>query len=409
MGAEPTLHLSADGARALLLAAQGLLLPPARPATKGDALALIQRMGALQIDTIHVVARSPYFVLWSRLGAYDPAWLDELLREGALFEYWSHAASFLPIDDYPLYRRLMLDRVKGRSSAADWVVEQADVAAAMLAHIAANGPVRSVDFARADGAPRGWWNWKPDKRTLEHLHSVGDLMIARRERFQRVYDLRERVLPAWNDAVAPPLAEVIPALTLKAVRALGVATAAWLPDYFRLPKRSVVAAVNELVAAGALVPVAVEGWPALAYAHADDRALVEAAAGGSLRPERTTLLTPFDPIVWDRRRCQATFGFDYLLECYVPAAKRRFGYFTLAILRRGALVGRLDAKAHRKAGVFEVIGLFLEPGVALSEELAADLALALHECAAWHGTPEVAVRRSEPPALAALLSAALAR
>ena len=149
------MQLTPAGARTVMLAAQGLLYPPREPATKADVLGAIRRMGALQIDTISVVARSPYFVLWSRLGAYEPRWLDELLAEGALFEYWAHAACFVPVEDWPLYRRLMLDGLKGDRHRA-WLDAHAEQAQQMLAHIREHGPVRSADFADARGRAGTW-------------------------------------------------------------------------------------------------------------------------------------------------------------------------------------------------------------------------------------------------------------
>lgn len=403
------MRLTQDGARALMLAAQGLLDPPSRPATKPDVLDMIRRMGVLQIDTIHVVARSPYLVLWSRLGSYDPIWLDELLAEGSLFEYWSHEACFLPIEDYRLSRRLMLDgigRLGWRSNPA-WLAGHAEHIDRVLDEIRTRGPVRSADFTRNDGRAGTWWDWKPEKRALEYLHTAGALMIARRHNFQRLYDLRERVMPDWDDAGTPPLDEVWRALALKAVRALGVTTARWLPDYFRTPKRGAAALLASLVASGEIVAVEIEDQPEPAYVHRDNRALAEASASGTLRPRYTTLLSPFDPIVWDRARASALFGFDYRIECYTPAEKRRYGYFTLPILYNGALVGRLDPKAHRREGLFEVKALHLEPGIRADSDLVTGIAGALHRCAAWHGTPEVVVRRTEPASLAPRLTAAL--
>ena len=364
-------------------------------------------MGALQIDTIHIVARSPYFVLWSRLGDYPQVWLDELLAEGALFEYWSHAACFLPIEQYPLYRRLMLDGVKGRQQSRDWLHANRVAAETLLALIAERGPIRSAEFVRAGGKGNGWWDWKPEKRLLEALHTDGTLMIARRQNFQRLYDLRERVLPAWSDDDAPPLDEALRALTLCAVRALGVTTASWVPDYFRLPVRAVAPLVRALAAAGELLEVAVEGWDAPGYVHPENAALLVAALDGSLQADRTVLLSPFDPVLWHRARALALFDFDYRLESYTPAEQRRYGYFSLPLLRRGALVGRTDAAARRKAGVFEVRSLHIEEGVAISDELIGDTAAALLACAAWHGTPRVDVQRTEPSQLTAPLAAAL--
>src|SRR3712207_1613870 len=189
-------------------------------------------LGVLQIDSIAVVARSPYFVLWSRLGSYEPSWLDELLAEGALFEYWSHAACFIPLEDYGLHRRLMLE---GREKTRPWLLAHPEAIARVLARVREGGEGRSAEFARVDGRAGGWWEWKPEKRALEHLFAAGELMISRRDpNFHRVYDLRERVLkralPGWEDALAPTYQEVQRALALRAVRALGVAVARWVPD-----------------------------------------------------------------------------------------------------------------------------------------------------------------------------------
>lgn len=402
------LHLDLSAARALLLAAQGLDRRPRRKATKRDVLATIRRMGALQIDTISVVNRSPYLVLWSRLGAYDPKWLDQLLAEGRLFEYWAHEACFLPIEDYPLFRHRMLDRGWTRWRYSHAVMEKhAATVERILAGIRENGPVRSAELGDRRSGTGSWWGWKPEKRILESLFTAGELMIARREGFQRVYDLRERVLPDWDDAKLPSNESVDRALALKAVHALGIARPKWVADYYRRGKKETPAVVHALAEAGELIPVRVEGWKEPAFVHPDHRALAERAAAGALKPVLTTLLSPFDPVVWDRTRGSELFGFDYRLECYTPGPKRVYGYFTLPILRRGQLIGRLDPKAHRREGVFEVKAIYLEPGVRVTGALVADVARALRECAEWHGTPRITIRRGEPASLAAKLSAAL--
>src|SRR5918998_6263991 len=177
------IEFSREAARTLLLAAQGLDSRPRRPATKDDVLDAVRRMGVLQIDSISVVARSPYLVLWSRIGAYDLTWLDELLAEGKVFEYWSHAACFIPIEDYGLYRRLMLDKT---DKTRVWMEAHPDALKHVMGHIRKKGPVRSAEFARTDGKAGGWWEWKPEKRALEHLFAAGELMISRRENFHRV-------------------------------------------------------------------------------------------------------------------------------------------------------------------------------------------------------------------------------
>jgi uncharacterized protein YcaQ len=370
-------------------------------------------MGALQIDTIHVVARSPYLVLWSRLGKYQPEWLDELLAEGALFEYWSHAMCFLPVEDFPLYRRRMLDAGAGKDGYARWTREHPEAMERVRSRLRDHGAVRSADFKNKDRPSGGWWDWKEEKHALEALLLSGEVMIARRQNFQRVYDLRERVLPDWEDVDShgqprtPPVEEVRRALTLKAVRALGVALAAWVPDYFRQPKTGNAARLEALAEAGQLHRIAIQDFTEPAYIHPERLGLLEDSLAGRLEPALTTLLSPFDPLVWDRQRARELFGFDYTIESYTPAAKRRYGYFSLPILHRRALVGRLDAKAHRKDGRFEVKAVYLEPGVMMEAELISSLAATLRRLAAWHGTPDVVLRRSEPAELAGLLAKTL--
>ena len=397
-------------AQQLMLASQGLDRAPDRPAVKADVLEAIRRMEVLQIDTIHVVARSPYLVLWSRLGDYLPKWLDELHTEGALFEYWAHAMCFLPIEDYPLYRRRMLDAIEDKTWPVKWAVkwsqENPEVMERVHSHLRENGSVRSVEFENKSRPPGGWWNWKEEKDALEAMLLTGEVMIARRQNFQRVYELRRRVLPGWDDALAPSTEEMRRTLTLRAVRALGIAFPAWTPDYFRQPKKGIAQRLEALTAEGLLLRVAVVGFDRPAYVHPDHLGLLDEVASGRQEPTLTTLLSPFDPLVWDRQRARELFAFDYLIECYTPAAKRRYGYFTLPILHRGRLIGRLDPKAHRAQGVFEVKALHLEPGVTVSEELIADLAAVLRRLALWHATPDLVVRQSDPPELAALLQAA---
>jgi uncharacterized protein YcaQ len=389
------LILTVGQARALHLAAQGMLAAPRRKAGKADVMDAIDRMGVLQIDTISVVARSPYLVLWSRLGDYDPAWLDQHLAEGRLFEYWAHEACFVPIGDYGLLRHRMLDpQAMGWKYSVDWMRERRADVDAVLDHIRANGPARSSDFERKDGKAGGWWEWKPQKRSLEVLFTAGVLMISKRHNFQRVYDLAERVHPTWDDSQMPVIDDTRRTLALKAVKSLGLAKAAWVADYYRTRRPHV--DMEALVEQGALHRAAVDGWDEPVYIHPEHIALARQAAAGKLTASTTSVLSPFDPIVWDRRRASELFGFDYTLECYTPAPKRQYGYFCLPILRRGALVGRVDAKAHRREGMFELKSLVLEPGVKLSARLAADVARAVLRCARWHGCDNIEVGHTEP-------------
>jgi hypothetical protein len=394
-----------------MLAAQGLGRPPQRQASQQDVLEAIRRMGLLQIDTINVVARSPYLVLWSRLGDYRPEWLDDLLAQGALFEAWAHAMCFLPIESFPLIRRRMQDAIQNGDKPERWAVEWShknqSAMSRVRAHLRTNGAVRSAEFENAKRPPGGWWNWKEEKDALEAMLLTGEVMISRRQSFQRVYDLTERVMPGWDDSLNPSSDDLRRTLDLRTVHALGVACPSWVPDYFRQKRKGIAGRLEALAEQGLLHRVDIEGFEGPAYVHSDRLELLEEAASGRRQPTHTALLSPFDPLVWDRQRGRELFGFDYMIECYTPAAKRRYGYFTLPILHHGSLIGRLDPKAHRAQGLFEVRSIHLEPGVAAGRELAADLADALRLLAAWHGTPDVLVRRSSPAKFAALLKAAL--
>ena len=405
-------HLTLTEARALQLAAMDLLTPPKRTAKKADVLAAIRRMNVLQIDTIHIVARSPYLVLWSRLGEYPPRWLDELLTEGALFEYWSHAACFLPIEDYPQYRRQMLHlEAAGSERSALRLAADPHAHLELVEHVREHGPVRATDFDHVDGRKgNGWWDWKPDKLRLETLFTAGEIMVKRRENFHRVYDVRERVLPPHflDDEAVPSRDAVEFAWTLAAVKSMGLAPACWIGDYFRHAGKAPRPHPESLVETGQLLRVRVADWPWPAYVHPDHANALKAAQNGKLRPTRCSLLSPFDPLVWDRERVLKMFNFDYRIECYTPEAKRKYGYFTLPILVRGELVGRVDTKAHRADKLFEVRALHLEDGVTATQSLAADIAGAVNRCALWHQTPTVRVSRTAPAKFWPMLQKALA-
>lgn len=408
-----TQTLTLAQARALQLAAQGLLQAPRRRARRDDLVAAIQRMRLLQIDSIHVVARSPYLVLYARLGDYPQAWLEEALESGRIAECWAHEACFVTAADIGTHRawRAQVESThwadKHAARARDANLQEMQ---ALLEHVRTAGPVRASDFERTARGVSGWWEWKPEKRWLEAWFASGELMVTRRERFQRVYDLAERVLaklepPLDSAASTWPLGELRRRFVLDSVRALGLAQARWIADYFRLKPAVDERELAPLLASGELVSVQVAGWDGPAYVHRDHAELLDLACAGRLRATHTALLSPFDPLVWDRARVRAMFDFDYSIECYLPAAKRRYGYYVLPILHRGRLVGRLDAKAHRAEGVFEVKALFLEEGVAPTERLLAELAQAIAATAAWHGAPKVRLGRCRPAHIAAALRA----
>jgi len=408
-----TKTLSLGQARALHLAAQGLLQAPRRRARREDVLAIIQRMRLLQIDSIHVVARSPYLVLHARLGDYPQVWLEDALEKGRIAECWAHEACFVTASDIGFHRAW-----RSQSESNHWADRHAartrDSHAKEMKHLLArirdSGAVRASDFERADRGVSGWWEWKPEKKWLEAWFASGELMVTRRERFQRVYDLAERVLAKLD----PPFDEVIYALSpsnlrkrfiLDSVRALGVAQARWIADYFRLKPAVDDDELAALVEAGELFSVSVKDWDDLAYVHPDHAELLNKARQGLLRATHTTLLSPFDPVVWDRARLREMFHFDYTIECYVPEAKRQYGYYVLPLLHRGRLVGRVDAKAHRSEGVFEIKAFFLEQGVNPSERMLDEIAQSIAETAAWHGTPKVRLGRCRPMHVATALRA----
>jgi len=396
-------------ARVLHLAAQGLVHVPRKKATREAVEWAIGRMQMLQIDTIHVVARSPYLVLFSRLGGYPMGWLDELLAAGRLAECWAHEACFVHAADYPLHRasRPLRQQHWAMRRAHKMAADCPDGMHRLLQHVREHGAVRSADFKNGRRAETGWWDWKPEKRWLEAWFALGELMVARRERFQRVYDLADRVCarhPAGREPVSA--AQARRDMLLRSIHALGIARAHWIADYFRLA-RVTRSELDDLCADGEVMRVEVRGWDKPAYVHRAHAELLERAAAGRLRAGHTTLLSPFDPVVWDRRRVRELFGFDYTLECYLPAGRRRYGYFVLPILHRGHLVGRLDAKAHRRHGMFEVRSIHLEPGVAVSTTLVAALAQAISRCARWHDTPDVQIRAGYPHTLSARLHAQL--
>lgn len=385
-----------------MLTSLGLAHPPQNKATKKDILSIIKRVGQLQIDTIHVVARSHYLVLWSRIGNYNPKWLDELLEDKKVFEYWSHAMCFLPIEDYPLYRRLMLEK-KGRWGARTerWFGENEKTVAHVLEHIKQHGETKSSDFKRTDGKKGSWWDWKAEKVALEVLFDRGDLMIARRNNFHRVYNMREKVHTV-DDSKLPNYETVQKELTIKAIKALGVATSEWISDYFYTPKREIANVLERLRDEKEIYEVKVENL-GRCFIHKSIKNFDTA------KPTHTTLLSPFDPLMNNRKRVKKMFDFDYQIECYTPKAKRKYGYFTLPILHRGKLIGRLDPKAFRKEKVFEVKSIHLEPSVKITDEMVADVAKAIQDCANWHETPEVVIRKSNPKGLINALKTCLCK
>ncbi|ELY2768092.1 winged helix-turn-helix domain-containing protein [Cronobacter malonaticus] len=391
-------HLSLRAARHLHLAAQGLLKKPTRRARPADILATITRMSLLQIDTINIVARSPYLVLFSRLGSYPGRWLDEALARGELMEYWAHEACFLPRSDFPLFRHRMLKPENmGWKYRAAWMEEHAQEIGELMAFIERNGPVRSADFEHPRKGASGWWEWKPHKKHLEGLFTAGQVMVVERRNFQRVYDLTTRVLPEWDDSLhLIDQAQAEAQMLANSARSLGIFRSAWLADYYRLRNVAIGPLLQAWQEEGVVVPVDVETLGPMWLHHAL-LPLLERAVAGKLTATHSAVLSPFDPVVWDRRRAEDFFNFSYRLECYTPAPKRKYGYFVLPLLHKGALVGRMDAKMHRQQGTLEVIALYAEEGVSLTAGVIAGLRQAIADFAAWQGATRVIFRQLPAP------------
>jgi Uncharacterized protein conserved in bacteria len=387
-------QLSLSAARNLHLAAQGLLKKPRRRAQSADILSTVQRMSLLQIDTINIVARSPYLVLFSRLGNYPSQWLDEALSNGELMEYWAHEACFLPRSDFALVRHRMLAPEKmGWKYRQEWMLEHATEIEQLIRHIQENGPVRSADFEHPRKGTSGWWEWKPHKRHLEGLFTSGQVMVIERRNFQRVYDLTHRVMPHWDDERDLLTQEEAEDLMLEnSARSLGIFRPQWLADYYRLRQPALKPLLETWQREQRVVPVTVETLGEM-WLHSELLPLLPQAQEGKLQATHSAVLSPFDPVVWDRKRAEQLFGFTYRLECYTPAPKRQYGYFVLPLLHKGQLVGRMDAKMHRKTDTLEVIALYLEEGVRATASLEKGLVCAISDFARWQGASNVTLGR----------------
>ncbi len=383
-------QLSLKSARKIQLSAQGLLHKPRRRARPDDILKIINQMSVLQIDTINVVARSPYLVLFSRLGDYPMNWLEESLSRGEIIEYWAHEACFLPRTDYELIRHRMLNpHLMGWKYNASWMEAHSEEINTLLSTIREQGPVRAADFSQPKSSASGWWDWKPYKRHLEGLFTAGELMVVGRHNFQRLYDVAQRVMPDWSDdlhLLTPEQSEE--KMLLNSAASLGIFREGWLADYYRLKKVELKNRLRRWQELEIIRAVEVESLGEMWVHHAQFPQLEQAIAG-KLNATHTTVLSPFDPVVWDRRRASELFEFDYRLECYTPAPRRQYGYFVLPLLYRGALVGRMDARMLRKQQTLEIVALYLEPGQPMSLTIGRELAAAITSFGRWQGAQQV--------------------
>jgi len=381
-------RLSIREARRVALAAQGFAQPDrTRNITWAQMASMIRRINLLQIDSVNVLVRSHYLPLYSRLGPYAHATLDERSfgqRKRQMFECWAHEASLLPLDLHPLVRWRM-----ARARAGDGVYksmdqfgrEQKRYLKEVLDFVTRNGPTAASEVPGGGKAEGGWWGWSRGKLALETLFDQGLVTTATRQGFERLYDIPERVIPSEILALATPKeADAIRQLLALSGQALGVGTEFDLRDYFRLPIAETKTALAELVEDGVLIPVAVEGWKPQAYLHRD--AKIARRAGG------TALLSPFDPVVWERARAERLFDFHYRIEIYTPAHKRKYGYYVLPFLHQDRIAGRVCLKADRQAGVLRANASHHEPH-ADPQETAAALAGELRLMAGWLGLARV--------------------
>ncbi|HEX5857476.1 MAG TPA: crosslink repair DNA glycosylase YcaQ family protein [Microbacterium sp.] len=384
--------LSAAEARRVALAAQGFGRP--RPDAVGTRQLNLTaaRMGITQIDSVNVFARSHYMPSFARLGSYDTSTLDRLLfgRRGPYVEYIAHVATFIPIEDWALWRfRMDAMRAKYGTDPDGWFVRNAATVEWVRAELAARGPLRPAEIeADAQRGRRGpWWDWDVVKHALEYMWMFGEVSIAGRRGFERRYALAEQVIPADVLARSVPREDAIRELVRRAARSYGVASAADLADYYRIrDRRAVMSAVHDLVDEGALRPVRVAGWdqgarPLPAWMHTDAAVprAVDAAA----------ILTPFDPVVWFRDRAERMFDFHYRIEIYTPASRRVFGYYSLPVLVGDDVVGRVDLKADRATSTLMVQSAWWEQGA--PEGAAERLAGELRTAAAWQGLESVSI------------------
>ena len=428
-----TSPLPLSAARAVVLHAQQLDAPLVDGAPDADAIYdTVERVGWVQLDTLQMVRRSQYVALWSRLGAYDTAEFDRLIfgdgtinhgtadtdgdddgNERRLFEYWMHAACVIPLTLYrfaiPTMRRHANPPGKRRR---EWLQDPANIETldAVMRHVREHGLARSADFERTDDRRGTWWDWKPAKIALEHLYNTGELTIANRVNFQRIYGITDTVLPRWVDTAPPSEEEAYLTLLDKSARALGVCSPMQIPDYFHMKRTPAKPLVQRMLDEGTLVGVDVQmpdGTVAEQVVHRANLPLLERAADGEISPRRTTFLSPFDSLFWAKGRDMQFWGFRQILEAYKPAPIREWGYFCLPILRNGELIGRFDPKLERKDATLRLKHIYLEPGIKPDDALVADIAAAMRSFLSFHDATDLVIEQSTPRGLRRRLLRAL--
>ena len=329
------------------------------------------------------------------------------------FEYWLHAACIIPISEYRYRLPIMREYRESRAGwRGKWISQpgNAELAEQTLKHIEANGAARTSDFESERSGPGAWWNWKPAKIALEHLYNCGDAMVSDRVNFQRVYDLRERVLPDGLDTTEPSVDETNLHILESSMRRLGVCEPAQVSDYTHMKRTVSKPYIAKLMADGTFVSIQAELMDGESHdliVHCDDVSLLDQAADGEIVSQRTTFLSPFDNLFWAKDRDERFWGFNQILEAYKPEPIRVWGYFCLPILHKDRLIGRFDPKLERATGTLRIVALHLEPNVDLDDEMIADVALTMRDFMVFHDATELVIEKSKPPAFGKKLRAAM--
>jgi uncharacterized protein YcaQ len=380
--------LSIREARLIALNSQGLLHNDFGKGKQGT-LKTIEHLGYVQIDTISVIARAHHHTLWSRLPDYNEKFLNELLAiDKAVFEYWSHAASYLPISDYRFYLPRKKAYAEGKSH---WFEQDKEIKNYVLNRIKAEGPLQSKDFEYKRETVANWWEWKPAKKALEQLFMEGTLMISARKGFQKVYDLTERVLPPDIDVSFPEASEYAEHMIHKAVQAHGIINEKEIVYLRSKIKDPVKKALKHLLKEGILTEVFIEGLDTPFVSTIKNLKAIE-----DLKlKDNVHFLSPFDNIVIQRQRLQNIFGFNYLIECYVPEAKRNYGYFTLPVIYNEQFVARFDPKAERKTKTFFIKSIHFEKDFIPDEKFNILFASKLKSFAKFNGCEKIIIERAD--------------
>jgi len=381
--------ISLEQARLLMLQSQGLINSDFGKGKKA-ALNAIEHLGYVQIDTLSVVARAHHHTLWSRLPDYKEKFLNELLeRDKTIFEYWSHAASYLPMSDYCF----SLPRKKSYSDGkSHWFEQDKKMNKYVLDKIRAEGPLQSKDFEHKRKGDANWYEWKPAKRALEQLFMEGKLMVARRQGFQKVYDLTERVLPSNIDTSIPTEKEYIQHLIKKSVESIGIVNEneiAYLRTGFKENTNKV---MKQLLKDGSLVELAIEGISNVTFISTEEqmKSLEKIKTINSIH-----FLSPFDNLIIQRKRLQRIFDFDYQIECYVPELKRKYGYFTLPVLYKKNFVARFDPKADRVSKTFYIKSMHFEKGFLPKENFNILFAEKLKSFSNFTGCDKIVIEKAD--------------